>query len=65
MNDFLLFFTSIIFILLIIKKVLMSYNFIKVKSSKDNREYIVRDLPNAIDAANKLSMINEKIFIFV
>lgn len=65
MNDFLLFFTSIIFILLIIKKVLMSDNFIKVKSSKDNREYIVRDLPNAIDAANKLSMINEKILLLI
>ena len=65
MNDFLLFFTSIIFILLIIKKVLMSDNLIKVKSSKDNREYIVRDLPNAIDAANKLSMINEKILLLI
>lgn len=65
MNDFLLFFTSIIFILLIIKKVLMRDNFIKVKSSKDNREYIVRDLPNAIDAANKLSMINEKILLLI
>ena len=65
MNDFLLFFTSIIFILLIIKKVFMSDNLIKVKSSKDNREYIVRDLPNAINAANKLSMINEKILLLI
>lgn len=65
MNDFLLFFTSIIFILLIIKKVFMNDNLIKVKSSKDNQEYIVRDLPNAIDAANKLSIINEKILLLI
>jgi predicted metal-dependent hydrolase len=43
----------------------MSDNLIKVKSSKDNREYIVRDLPNAINAANKLSMINEKILLLI
>lgn len=65
MNEFLLFFTSIIFILLIIKKVFMNDNLIKVKSSKDNQEYIVRDLPNAIDAANKLSIINEKILLLI
>lgn len=65
MNDFLLFFTSVILILLIIKKVFMNDNLIKVKSSKDGREYIVRDLPNAIDAANKLSMINEKIILLI
>lgn len=65
MNDFLLFFTSVILILLIIKKVFMNDNLIKVKSSKDGREYIVRDLPNAIDAANKLSMINEKIMLLI
>lgn len=65
MNDFLLFFTSVILILLIIKKVFMNDNLIKVKSSKDGREYIVRDLPNAIDAADKLSMINEKILLLI
>ena len=65
MNDFLLFFTSVILILLIIKKVFMNDNLIKVKSSKDGREYIVRDLPNAIEAANKLSMINEKIMLLI
>ena len=61
MKDFLLFFISIIFILLIIKKTFMSENLIRVTSTKDNNQYIVRDLPNSIDAANKLASINEKI----
>lgn len=65
MNDFLLFFISIILILLIIKKVFMNDNLIKVKSMKDNRQYIVRDLPNAIDAANKLSFINNKVLLLI
>lgn len=61
MKDFLIFFTSIILILLIIKKTFMSENLVRVKSTKDYNQYIVRDLPNSIDAANKLASINEKI----
>ena len=43
----------------------MNNNLISVKSTNDNRQYIVRDLPNAIDAANKLSSINGKILLLI
>ena len=65
MNDFLLFFISVIFILIIIKKVFIKDNLIKVKSSIDNKEYIVRDLPNSVKAANKLSIINSNILLLI
>lgn len=65
MNDFLLFFISVIFILIIIKKVFIKDNLIKVKSSIDNKEYIVRDLPNSVKAANKISIINSNILLLI
>ena len=38
---------------------------IKVKSSLDDKVYIVRDLPNSQDAANKLAELKQKILKFV
>jgi hypothetical protein len=37
----------------------------KVKSSLDDKVYIVRDLPNSQDAANKLAELKQKILKFV
>ena len=54
MDDFVLFFISIIIIILFIKKIFMNNDLIQIKSEKDGITYIVRDLPNVNESINKL-----------
>ena len=61
MDDFVLFFISIIIIILFIKKIFMNNDLIQIKSEKDGITYIVRDLPNVNEAINKLSTLNQNI----
>jgi len=61
MNNFLVFFGSFLVIFLILKNTYVNKNIIKRISKKDNKEYFVRDLDNSQEAAEKLSVINEKI----
>ena len=60
MIDFLVFFISIMVIFLVINTVIMKDNdIIMVKSDLDNIYYIVRDLPDAKEASNKLSLLTK------
>ena len=62
MLDFLIFFISIMVMFLIANKIIMKDNdLIIVKSDYDNINYIVRDLPDAKQASNRLSKINENV----
>ena len=62
MIDFLIFFMSILVLFLVVNKLLIvDTSLIMVKSTHDGLYYIVRDLPNSVEAANKLSKINGKV----
>ena len=62
MIDFLIFFMSILVLFLVVNKLLrVDTSLIMVKSTQDGLYYIVRDLPNSVEAANKLSKINGKV----
>ena len=62
MIDFLIFFMSILVLFLVVNKLLIvDTSLIMVKSTQDGLYYIVRDLPNSVEAANKLSKINGKV----
>ena len=65
MDDFVLFFISIIIIILFIKKIFMNNDLIQIKSEKDGITYIVRDLPNVNEAINKLSTLNQNIKLLI
>lgn len=65
MNDFTLFFLSIIIILILIKKIFLNSNLITVVSKKDGKRYIVRGLENSQQAADKLSDINKNILFLI
>ena len=66
MIDFLVFFISIMVIFLVINTVIMKDNdIIMVKSDLDNIYYIVRDLPDAKEASNKLSLINRNVMLLI
>ena len=61
MNDFLFFFISFLVIIVIFKTIYITPDITKRKSKNDNIEYIVRDLENSQEAADKLSSINIKL----
>lgn len=61
MNNFLFFFISFLIIVFIFKNIYIPKNIIKRVSLNDNMEYMVRDLENSQEAAEKLSSINNKI----
>jgi len=65
MNDFLTFFITIIIILIIINKFYINKGLVRVRSTYDNNEYIVRESQNSLEAANKLAYINEKILLLI
>jgi predicted metal-dependent hydrolase len=61
MDEFLLFFISIMVLFCIFHKVNHAKHILKLQSSVDNRIYIVRKELNAQEAADKLARINQKI----
>lgn len=61
MNDFLFFFISFLIIVFLFKNIYTPKNIIKKVSLNDNIEYMVRDLENSQEAAEKLSSINNKL----
>ena len=61
MDEFLLFFISIMVLFCIFHKVNHAKNILKLQSSIDGRIYIVRKELNSQDASDKLARINQKI----
>ena len=61
MNNFLFFFISFLVIVVVLKNIFQPKNIIKKTSKNDKIEYIVRDLENSQDAAEKLASINTKL----
>lgn len=61
MNDFLFFFISFLVIFIVLKNIFQPKNITRRVSKNDNIEYIVRDLTNSQEAAEKLSSINIKL----
>jgi len=61
MREFLIFFLTVLVIFTLINKVKRNQEIIEKKSGIDNRKYIVRKLPDAQSAADKLAQINLKI----
>ena len=61
MNNFLFFFISFLVIVVVLKNIFQPKNITKKTSINDNIEYIVRDLENSQDAAEKLASINTKL----
>ena len=61
MEEFLFFFLSIFVFFILINKLYKNGEVISIKSNIDGRNYIVRDLPDAMNAANKLAEINSKV----
>jgi len=61
MEEFLLFFISVFVFFIIINKVYKKGDIISVKSEVDRQVYLVRKLPDAKKAANKLAEINRKV----
>ena len=61
MEEFLLFFLSIFVFFIIMNKLYKKREIVSIKSPVDNQIYIVRKLPDAKDAANKLANINKKV----
>ena len=60
MEEFLLFFLSIFVVFIIMNKLYKKREIVSIKSTVDNQVYIVRKLPDAKEAANKLANINKK-----
>ena len=61
MEEFLLFFLSIFVFFIVMNKLYKKREIVTLKSTVDNQIYIVRKLPDAKDAANKLAIINQKV----
>ena len=61
MNNFLFFFVSFLVIIVVFKNIFQPKNITRKVSKNDNIEYLVRDLENSQDAAEKLSSINTKL----
>ncbi len=61
MEEFLLFFLSIFVFFIIMNKLYKKKEIVTIKSTIDNREYIVRKLPDAKEAANRLAIVNKKV----
>ena len=68
MDDLLLFIvilSAFFLILFMINNKVLDKDIIKVKSTVDDQVYIVRDLPNSIEAANKLAELKKNILKFI
>tara|TARA_B100000686_G_scaffold354339_1_gene464036 strand:+ start:4254 stop:4820 length:567 start_codon:yes stop_codon:yes gene_type:complete len=61
MEEFLLFFLSIFVFFIIMNKLYKKGEVLSIRSSIDNKMYNTRKLPDALDAANKLAIINQEI----
>ena len=61
MEEFLLFFISVFVFFIIINKVYKKGDIISIRSEVDRHIYLVRKLPDAKQAANKLAEINRKV----
>ena len=61
MEEFLLFLLSIFVFFIVMNKLYKKREIVSIKSTVDNQIYIVRKLPDAKDAANKLATINKKV----
>ena len=61
MEEFLLFFLSIFVLFTIINKVYRKGDIVSIRSTIDNQIYVVRKLPDAKQAADKLAEINRKV----
>ena len=61
MEEFLLFFLSIFVFFIIMNKLYKKGEVLSIKSSIDNRTYIVRKLPDAKMASDKLATVNKDI----
>jgi len=61
MKEFLIFFLTVIAVLIVINKLYALDEVVQIKSNIDNRIYIVRDLPDSRQAADRLAEINQKI----
>ena len=61
MEEFLLFFLSVFVLFILIAKLFKNKEIISLKSEIDGRTYIVRKLPNAQLAADKLASLNQKL----
>ena len=59
--SFLVFFLTVIVVIIVINKLYALDEVIQIKSNIDNRIYIVRDLPDARQAADRLAEINQNI----
>lgn len=65
MEEFLLFFLSVFVLFILIGKLFKDKNVITMKSNIDGREYIVRKLPDAQQAADKLGGLNQKVLTLI
>tara|TARA_B100000902_G_C27230707_1_gene874643 strand:+ start:693 stop:1277 length:585 start_codon:yes stop_codon:yes gene_type:complete len=65
MEEFLFFFLSVLVLFTILNKFKENKDITTIISKKDNRKYIVRKLPDAESAADKLAEINNKILILI
>ena len=61
MKVFAFFFISIVILFMIIQKIDKNKDILQIVSKIDNREYIVRKLPDAKEAANRIANINKKV----
>jgi len=61
MKVFAFFFISIVIIFMIVQKIDKNKDILQIISSIDNREYIVRKLPDGKQAADRLARINDNI----
>jgi len=61
MEEFLLFFLSIFVFFIIMNKLYKKSDVLSVRSSIDNQVYVVRKLPDAKQAADKLAMVNQNV----
>ncbi len=61
MKVFAFFFISIVILFMIIQKIDKNKDILQIVSKIDNREYIVRKLPDGKEAADRLAKINDNI----
>jgi len=61
MKEFAFFFISIVIIFMIVQKIDKDKDILEITSEIDNREYIVRKLPDGKEAADRLARINKNI----
>ena len=61
MNTFIIFSLTILILFMIAHKIYRNKDILQVQSKADDREYIVRKLPDSQQAANKLATINRNV----